>query len=119
VAASRFDVFKQRHWRIEPPQKKKTDRGDHPRNPAREDRMNLVNNLFAQGRLFVDADACPELALVFKKCQLKNGRPIGVHSHVTDAASYALYWLEPRPKAHIGVPKVGTVDIRPERGNWF
>jgi hypothetical protein len=113
-----FDIFKQRRWRIEPPQKNKTDRGDHPRNPAREDRLNLVNHLFAQGRLLVDAEACPELALAFKKCQLKNGRPVGLHSHITDAASYSLFWLEPRTKARMGIPKVGTVELRPERSNW-
>jgi hypothetical protein len=114
-----FDIFRQRRWRIEPPQKKKTDRGDHPRNPAREDRLSLVNNLFVQGRLFIDDEACPELALAFKKCQLKNGRPVGLHSHITDAAGYALYWLEPKPKAKTGPLRVGTVDVRPETGRWY
>jgi hypothetical protein len=114
-----FDVFKQRRWRIEPPQRKKTDRGDHPRNPAREDRLSLVNNLLAQGRLLIDGKACPDLLIALKKCQLKHGRPVGKYAHLTDALGYALWWLEPRPKASAGVPKVGTVDLRPERGNWF
>jgi hypothetical protein len=114
-----FDVFKQRRWRIEAPQKKRTERGDHPRNPAREDRIALVNNLLAQGRLFIDGKACPDLLLGLKKCELKNGKPIGKHAHITDALGYALWWLEPRPKARTGVPKVGTVDIRPDRSNWY
>src|SRR5207249_4666331 len=67
----------------------------------------------------VVGQACPDLLLALKKSQLKNGRPVGKHAHVSDALGYALWWLEPRPKARTGVPKVGTVDIRPERGNWF
>jgi hypothetical protein len=114
-----FDVFKQRRWRIEAPQKKRTNHGDHPRNPAREDRIALVNNLLAQGRLYIDGDTCPDLLLALKKCELKNGKPVGKYAHSTDALGYALWWLEPRPKARVGVPKVGTVEVRPDRANGF
>jgi hypothetical protein len=113
-----FDVFRQRRWRIDPPQKKRTERGDHPRNPAREDRVALVNNLFAQERLFIDGDTCADVALALKKCQLKNGRPAGKYAHFTDALGYSLWWLEPRPKAKVSPPRVGTVDIRPDR-SWY
>lgn len=78
-----------------------------------------MNNLLAQNRLFIDGEACPDVALAVKKCELKNGRPFGKYAHYSDALGYALCWLEPRPKARTGVPKVGTVDIRPERSNWF
>ena len=114
-----FDVFKSRRWRIEPPQKKKTDRGEHARNPAREDRRTLVNKLLATGRLFVDANACPELALALKKCEWRHGRPQPPHSHVSDALGYCLYWIEPLPKPYqSGGPGVIPVPIE-RRGSDF
>ena len=69
--------------------------------------------------LFIDGKACPDLLLALKKCELKNGKPVGKYAHITDALGYALWWLEPRPKASTGVPKVGTVDVRPDRSNWY
>lgn len=93
-----FDFFKARRWRIEPPQKKKSDRGEHPRNPDVSDRLNLVNKLLATERLVIDPLRCPKLAESIRECELgPNGKPRGRHSHVTDALGYALWWLEPRP----------------------
>ncbi len=93
-----FDFFKARRWRIEPPQKKKSDRGEHPRNPDIGDRLNLVNKLLATGRLVIDPVRCPRLAESLRECELApTGKPRGKHAHVTDALGYPLYWLEPRP----------------------
>lgn len=95
-----FDVFKARRWRIEPPQRKRSDRGEHPRNPDVSDRLNRVNMLLATGRLIVDPALCPKLAEAFERCALApNGHPRGNHAHITDAAGYALWWVEPEPKA--------------------
>lgn len=93
-----FDVFRRRGWRIDPPQRKVTDKGEHPKNPYREDRVALVNNLLASGRLLIDPK-CVELATALKKCELRHGKPHGRHAHITDALGYVLWWLEPRPKA--------------------
>lgn len=112
-----FDIFRERRWAIYPPTKKKTDKGDFPRNPARQDRLNLVNRLCAEQRFFIagyiDGEGvlrsrCPQLELALRKCQLKNGRPVGIHAHITDALGYVLWWLEPRRNR----PSVTPSDIR-------
>lgn len=123
-----FDVFKQRRWLILPPQKKKTDKGEHPSNPKREDRLNLVNNLLAQGRLLLmgvrGSDGliephCKELDLALRKCQLKNGRPVGRWAHITDALGYILWYLEPKPKARAsGGPGIVTIPVN-RKGSEF
>jgi hypothetical protein len=110
-----FDVFKSRRWEIHPPRKAK-DSNRKPSNPPVQDRVNLVNNLLAAGRLFVDPKACPKLALALKKCPLKHDKPYGLYAHCTDALGYALYWLEPQPLA----PNRGGVwNIAINRGNGF
>lgn len=91
-----FDVFRKRGWRIDAPQKKVTDKGDHPKNPYREDRVALVNNLLASGRLLLDPK-CVELVLALKKCEMRHGKPHGRYAHITDALGYVLWWLEPKP----------------------
>lgn len=106
-----FDVFKSRRWIIHPPQLKKSDRGEHPRNPDVDDRLNLVNALLKSKRLIIDPKRCPVLAEALKDCELgPNGKPRGRHAHVTDALGYALWWVEPKPKQHTQPP--GRGDIR-------
>jgi hypothetical protein len=91
-----FDIFKSRRWHILPPQRAKTE-NRRPKNPAVEDRINLVNKLLAQDRLYI-APQAQNLALSIKKCPVKFGKPYGRHSHITDALGYVLYYLEPAPK---------------------
>ncbi len=94
-----FDKFKARRWRIEAPRKKKTDRGEFPANPAREDRINLVNRLLDDGRLIVCLDTAADIAEDLRKCEVDTkGRPRGRHAHRTDALGYPLFWAEPLPK---------------------
>lgn len=105
-----FDIFKARRWSIQPPRRKKTERGEHSKNPAVADRLSLVFKLMEQGRILVDPERCPRLDEAFKDCPLKNinGRriPTGRFAHITDAAGYALYWLEPTPltRSSMGMP---------------
>lgn len=97
-----FDVFKARRWRMVPPQLKKSDRGEHPRNPDVLDRLNLVNRLLAGDavgpRLFVDPARCPRLAEALRECEFRADKPRGKHAHITDALGYALWWIEPKPR---------------------
>jgi hypothetical protein len=95
-----FDVFKARRWTIKPPQTKKSDRGEHPRNPDVDDRLNLVNILLKLERLFIDPKLAPKLAESMRECETgPDGKPRGRHAHETDALGYALWWIEPKPKA--------------------
>lgn len=93
-----FDVFKSRRWRIVAPTLKKSDRGEHPRNPNVLDRVNLVNRLLSEDRLLIDPAACPKLAEALRECDWKNDKPRGKHAHITDALGYALWWVEPAPE---------------------
>lgn len=95
---SSFDKFKARRWRIEAPRKKLSDRGEHPANPPREDRINLVNRLLDDGRLIVCMDGAADVATDLMRCEIDaKGRPQGLHAHRTDALGYALWWATPLP----------------------
>lgn len=95
-----FEKFRARRWRIEPPRKKKSDRGEHPANPAREDRINLVNSLLRRGRLIVCMDAAAPVAEALAKCEVDTkGRPRGRYSHLSDALGYPIFWATPEPRA--------------------
>lgn len=114
-----FDKFKARRWRIEAPQKKRSDRGDHPANPPREDRINLVNALLERGKLIVVMDRAAPVAEALQKCEVDpKGRPRGRYAHLTDALGYPLWWATPRAKPfRPGKPGDGVigVNIMPER----
>jgi hypothetical protein len=96
---SSSDIFKSRRWRVHPPQSKRSEKGSFARNPAVEDRLALLNNLLADGRLLVDPARCPQLALALKKCELKFGKPRGQYAHQVDSLSYGLFWIEPKVAA--------------------
>jgi len=97
---SSFDKFRARKWRISPPRKKQSDRGEHPANPPVEDRINLVNRLLDDGRLIVCLDGAKDVAEDLAKCDVDpKGKPRGKHAHRTDALGYALWWATPQPKA--------------------
>lgn len=114
---SSFEKFRARRWRIEPPQVKRSDRGDHPSNPSREDRINLVNTLLDRGKLIIVMDKAAPVAEALTKCEVDpKGRPRGRYAHLTDALGYPLFWASPKPKAVTGPPAPNTmhsVDIRP------
>lgn len=97
-----FSIFKKMGWRIEPPVKKLSTKGEFSKNPHVSDRVSLVNKLLDQGRLIIDPISCPRLAESIKECEMKNvyntRKPAGIHSHITDALGYVLFFLEPRTK---------------------
>ena len=110
-----FTVYRSRRWEIHPPRKAlNADR--KPSNPPILDRLNLMNNLLQDGRLFIDPVHCPKLALAMKKCSLKHDKPSGFFAHICDAFSYAIYWATPRPGAG---SKMGAFNIALSRGNGF
>lgn len=113
-----FDIVKARRWRIFPPRVKKSDRGEHPRNPDVLDRVNLVNKLLHDERLLVDGEACKHLAEALRECDWKNDKPRGKYAHVTDALGYALWWIEPEPQPARRAPTSPIIQpvVRPPRG---
>ncbi len=110
-----FDIFRGRRFEIHPPRKSR-DEKRNPSNPPVQERLNLVNNLLAAGRLFIDPKGCPRLAIALKKCAIKHDRPHGEHAHVTDALGYVLCFLEPLQQTG---PKLGTWSVSISRGNGF
>lgn len=108
------DYFRKWGYRPEPNQPaapgSKTGR---PRNPDIELRVALLNKLLHADvdektglvlrppRLLVDPQ-CTALVEGLKNCKSKKVRhgygPIGKHSHITDSAGYAAWWLFPRPQ---------------------
>jgi len=112
-----YSVFQSYRFRIVPPVEKKSDKGQWSRNPPIEDRLNTVNKLLAEGRFLVDPVACPWLVESLKKCPMRtiDGRrkPYGRHTHVTDAAGYALLWGEPAPRAPMHSWPGGKIPVHP------
>ncbi len=89
------------------------------RNPSVRDRIVAVNNAFAQGKLFVSAEACPTLAASLEQqAYAANGEPdkAGGHDHANDALGYAIVKEMPvrRP-----VAKRDDEDSRPKRRGYF
>lgn len=95
-----YDIFERDGWRLFPPQEAvytatgpRGETRQHTQNPLVQDRLNLVNRLLEEGRLFVDPE-CELVAEAFKKCEAKNKKPVGRFSHLTDAAGYFLWRAE-------------------------
>lgn len=68
-----------------------------PKNPPIKDRVSAVNLAFEQNRLFVDCDACPNLAEALEQQTYKNGLPdksSGI-DHVLDALGYLVSYMFP------------------------
>lgn len=113
-----FDKFKARRWRIEPPQIKRSDRGDFPANPAVEDRVNLVNKLLDRGKLIIVIRDAQAVAEALTKCEVgPNGKPRGRWAHLCDALGYPLWWATPKAKPHNTPPSARSstaVSVRPK-----
>lgn len=105
-----FDKFRRRRWRIEPPQVKRSDRGDHPANPSVEDRITLVNGLLRRGKLIIISGKAAPVAEALQKCEVDSkGKPRGRYAHLPDALGYALWWVTPKPRAAPIAPPRGSI----------
>lgn len=119
---SSFDKFTARRWYIEPPQRKKSDRGQHPRNPPVQDRIDLVKSLLRRGKLIIVMDKAAPVAEALQKCEVDpKGKPRGRYAHLTDALGYPLWWATPKPGEFDRgtVPSIETVDFQRRGSDYF
>lgn len=97
-----FGLLEAEGWRVHAAEVIKLEgKSDHPKNPDIPQRLGLMQRLMAAGRVRV-SPSCQWLREAFAKCELRKndtGRmvPKGRWAHVTDAASYAVWRLEPKP----------------------
>lgn len=108
-----FEVLRKQRWIVEPPTEiMRPDRSRHPKNPDVDRRLGLIYIVMEQERLRVNP-SCKWLIESFENCPLGENRhgkrkPYGKYSHITDAADYPIWWLEPKPGQEIMVdPSVG------------
>ena len=96
-----FSLLEGQGWKVHPAEIIRIlGRSEHPKNPDIGQRLGLMERLMRAGRIIV-SPSCTWLIRAFKKCELREtdtGRriPKGRWAHVTDAASYAVWRLEPR-----------------------
>ena len=108
-----FKVFSSRRWRIVPPAAKKSDKGEHSKNPPVEKRVGLVNKLLGDPkknlpvRLRVEHE-CTKIAEALKECPWVKarygGKPTGYYSHLSDALGYVIWWAFPAPTRRVDGP---------------
>ena len=103
-----YSVLRSQRWNVEPPTEiMRPDKSRYSKNPDVDRRLGLVYILMEQDRIRVN----PGLTWLidsFENCPLGENRhgkrkPYGKHSHITDAADYPLWWLEPKPGEDIKV----------------
>jgi hypothetical protein len=120
-----FDVLRSQRWNVQgPTEVQRPDRSRYSKNPDIDRRLGLVYLLMEQGRLRVDP-RCAWLIESFEKCPLGENRygrrrPYGKHAHVTDAAGYPLWFLEPKPGETGGwdASDIRVVRARPRPESW-
>ena len=109
-----FGLLEAEGWRVHPAEIiKRHGKADHPKNPDVGQRLGLMMRLMEARRVRV-APECGWIISAFSKCQLRRtdtGRrvPVGKFAHVTDAASYACWRLEPKPQSPGRPPRTGDV----------
>jgi hypothetical protein len=102
-------------WRVFPAEVIKGVGSERPKNPLVSQRLGLIYRLMRAGRVRV-APECAWLVESFSKCTLRKTStgtrvPHGHLAHILDAASYAVYRLEPKPK------RAGSTNL-PTRGSF-
>jgi len=120
-----YDALRSQRWNVQAPTEiKRPDRSRHPKNPDVDQRLGIMYRLMEAGRLRVDP-RCKWLIESFRECPLGNNRfgkrkPYGKHSHITDAAGYAIYFLEPKPTDPIEIAPADIKIVRfKRRGSDF
>ncbi|MEO9196312.1 MAG: hypothetical protein ABI445_21885 [Polyangia bacterium] len=99
-----YNLLEADGWKIFPAELVKSETSERPANPKVAIRLNLLQRLMQQGRIRV-SPSCVWLVESFAKCKLKKTGhgtrvPTGRLAHILDAASYAVYRLEPKPKSN-------------------
>lgn len=115
-----FGLLEAEGWKVFPAEVIKGVNSERPKNPDVAQRLGLMFRLMKAGRLRVSPQ-CVWLVESFAKCQLRKTEtgtrvPKGRFAHVTDAASYAVWKLEPKPGPASRPPAAGSliaVDARP------
>lgn len=96
-----FDLLRSQRWNVVAPTEiRRPDRSRHAKNPDIDRRLGLMYRVMEQARLRV-APKCTWTIASFKECPLGASRygkkrPYGVHAHITDAACYPVWRLEPK-----------------------
>lgn len=99
-----YNILESHGWSVQPAETiKLPERSAHPRNPDVGHRLMLARKVAEEGRLRV-TPSCAWLIRALSKCEVRKtdyGKlvPKGRESHITDALSYVLYRLEPKPDA--------------------
>ncbi len=119
-----YGLLESEGWKIFPAEViKLPGKSDHPKNPAVAQRLGLLFRLMEARRIRVSPN-CPWLIEAFAKCQLRKTEtgtrvPKGRFAHITDAASYAVWRLEPKPRGKNSGPppksSMHTIDNRSSR----
>jgi hypothetical protein len=115
-----FGLLEAEGWKVFPAEIIKGTNSERPKNPDVAQRLGLMYRLMEAQRIRV-APECTWLTAAFAKCQLRKTEtgtrvPKGAFAHITDAASYAVWRLDPKPGSRKMPPPRGSmiaVDSRP------
>lgn len=99
-----FAAFKRRGWDIVGVTRKKTEKGQFPKNPDVAQSTGRLRRLIAEDRLFCTPEA-GVLSRSLRKCEAKRDRFGNVRakqntsfSHPLDTARYVVWWVTARPE---------------------
>jgi hypothetical protein len=96
-----FDILRSQRWNVVAPTEiRRPDRSRHAKNPDIDRRLGLMYRVMEQERLRV-APHCKWTIEALRECPLGASRygkkrPYGVYAHITDAACYPVWRLEPK-----------------------
>lgn len=119
-----FSLLEGEGWRVFPAEVVRVEgKSEHPKNPDVAQRLGLMLRLMQARRVRVDP-RCVWLVEAFAKCELRKtdtGRrvPKGKFAHVTDAASYAVWRMEPKPARPLHLTAADLRSIARRRGGGF
>lgn len=107
-----FTLLESEGWFVVPAEIVRGTNSERPRNPDVAQRLGLMQRLMEARRIRV-SPSCVWIIEAFLKCQLRRTEtgtrvPKGRYAHVTDAASYAIWRMEPRPKTNALMPSKGN-----------
>ncbi len=120
-----FALLEADGWKVFAAEIIKGANSERPKNPLVSQRLGLIYRLMQEKRIFV-APECVWLAESFAKCTLRKTStgtrvPQGHLAHILDAASYAVYRVEPKPKrsGFSNLPSRGSYHAAPKPPKRF